>query len=232
MFSDPEWDGDPVAPEPPGDPKPPPPPGPQPPSVERPEKIRIELAEGKVREFNFTMTTTFWGPNGEQLTVEQFLKNLFGELPSFYKNEADLRRIWSDPLTRSELLTKLGEQGFSLVDLGKIQELISATESDLYDVLAYISFAAPKKTREKRATGARRQVALQFSDRTRDFIDFVLDHYVTEGVEELDPLKLPQLLALKYGGIPDALKEIGASADSVREAFFDFQKFLYEEAAA
>jgi type I restriction enzyme R subunit len=232
LFSDPEWDGDPVPPEEPGEPKAPKTPGPEGPPVGRPEKIRIELGEGKVREFNFTMTTTFWGPNGEQLTVEQFLKNLFGELPSFYKNEADLRRIWSDPLTRSELLTKLGEQGFSLVDLGKIQELISATESDLYDVLAYISFAAPKKTREKRASGARRQVAIQFSDRTRDFIDFVLDHYVTEGVEELDPLKLPQLLALKYGGIPDALKEIGASADSVRDAFFDFQKFLYEETAA
>jgi type I restriction enzyme R subunit len=232
LFSDPEWDGDPVPPEEPGEPKPPRTPDPDAPTVERPEKIRIELGEGKVREFEFTMTTTFWGPNGEQLTVEQFLKNLFGELPSFYKNEADLRRIWSDPLTRSELLTKLGEQGFSLVDLGKIQELISATESDLYDVLAYISFAAPKKTREKRATGARQRVALQFTDRTRDFIDFVLDHYVTEGVEELDPLKLPQLLALKYGGIPDALKEIGASVDSVRDAFHEFQKFLYEETAA
>jgi type I restriction enzyme R subunit len=232
LFSDPEWDGDPVPPEEPGEPEIPKVPGPDKPPVEHPEKIVIELGEGKVREFNFTMTTTFWGPNGEQLTIEQFLKNLFGELPSFYKNEADLRRIWSDPLTRSELLTKLGEQGFSLVDLGKIQELISANESDLYDVLAYISFAAPKKTREKRATGARKRVAMQFSDRTRDFIDFVLDHYVTEGVEELDPLKLPQLLALKYGGIPDALKEIGASADSVRDAFFDFQKFLYEESVA
>jgi type I restriction enzyme R subunit len=232
LFSDPEWDGDPVPPEEPGEPKTPKTPPPDAPPVERPEKIRIELGEGKVREFNFTMTTTFWGPNGEQLTVEQFLKNLFGELPSFYKNEADLRRIWSDPLTRSELLTKLGEQGFSLVDLGKIQELISATESDLYDVLAYISFAAPKKTRVKRATSARRRVAIQFSDRTRNFIDFVLDHYVTEGVEELDPLKLPQLLELKYGGIQDALKEIGASADTVRDAFIDFQKFLYEESVA
>jgi type I restriction enzyme R subunit len=99
-------------------------------------------------------------------------------------------------------------------------------------VLAYISFAAPKKTREKRATGARKQVAMQFSDRTRDFIDFVLDHYVTEGVEELDPLKLPELLQLKYGGVNDALKEIGVSADIVRDAFFDFQKFLYEETMA
>ena len=232
LFSDPEWDGDPVPPDEPVEPKTTRTPDPDKPTVERPEKIRIELGDGKVREFSATVTTTFWGPNGDQVTVEQFLKNLYGELPSFYKDEEDLRRIWSDPLTRSELLTKLGEQGFSLVDLGKIQELISATESDLYDVLAYISFAAPKKTREKRATGARRKVVMQFSDRTRDFIDFVLDHYVTEGVEELDPLKLPQLLELKYGGIQDALKEIGATADSVRDAFFEFQKFLYEESAA
>lgn len=232
LFSDPEWDGDPVTPDEPVEPKTTRTPDPDKPTVERPQKIRIELAAGKVREFNFTMTTTFWGPNGEQLTVEQFLKNLFGELPSFYKNEADLRRIWSDPLTRSELLTKLGEHGFSMVDLSKIQELISATESDLYDVLAYLSFAAPKKTREKRAAGARKKVALQFSDRTRDFIDFVLDHYVSEGVEELDPSKLPELLQLKYGGVNDALTAIGVNAAGVRIAFSDFQRFLYEESAA
>jgi membrane peptidoglycan carboxypeptidase len=95
-----------------------------------------------------------------------------------------------------------------------------------------VSFAAPKKTREKRATSARLRVAVQFSDRTRDFIDFVLDHYVNEGVEELDPQKLPDLLQLKYGGVNDALKAIGATADGVRDAFFDFQKFLYEESVA
>ena len=232
MFSDPDWDGDPVPPEEPGEPNTPSPSDPDLEPAERLEKIRIELGKGRVLEFDFTMTTTFWGLDGQQLTVGQFLRSLFGELPAFYKDEQELRRIWSDPLTRSELLTKLGEQGFSIVDLGKIQELITATDSDLYDVLAYISFASPKKTREKRATSARRRVATQFTDRTRDFINFVLDHYVTEGFEELDPLKLPQLLELKYGGVPDALKEIDTSVDNVREAFFDFQKFLYEESAA
>ena len=39
-------------------------------------------------------------------------------------------------------------------------------------------------------------------------------------------------MELKYGGVPDALKEIDTSVDNVREAFFDFQKFLYEESAA
>lgn len=60
----------------------------------------------------------------------------------------------------------------------------------------------------------------------------MLDNYETEGVEELDPLKLPQLLELKYGGIRDALKEIGAGEESVRDAFHGFQKFLYEESVA
>jgi type I restriction enzyme R subunit len=232
LFSDPEWDGEPEPPQAPDEPETPPKPRTGNVPVERPEKVRIKLGDGKMREFEFMMTTTFWGPEGQQLTVEQFLQNLFGELPAFYKNEEDLRRIWSDPLTRSELLTKLGDQGFSIVDLGKIQELIAATESDLYDVLAYISFAAPKKTRQKRATTARQRVAMQFTDRTRDFIDFVLDHYVTEGVEELSPSKLPQLLELKYGGLNDALTAIGADADHVRDAFFQFQKYLYEDSAA
>ena len=34
------------------------------------------------------------------------------------------------------------------------------------------------------------------------------------------------------GGSQNAVKEIGATADSVRAAFHDFQKFLYEETAA
>jgi hypothetical protein len=38
-------------------------------------------------------------------------------------------------------------------------------------------------------------------------------------------LKLPELLQLKYGGVSDALKEIGTNADGVRITFFDFQKF-------
>ena len=54
---------------------------------------------------------------------------------------------------------------------------------------------------------------------------------MSEGFEELDPLKLPQLLELKYGGVQDGLTKIGANADGARKAFFDFQKYLYEESA-
>jgi type I restriction enzyme R subunit len=232
-FSDPEWDGEPQAPEPAaprgsGEPKPPPIPG-EPPAA-RPEKIRIELGPGREFEIDYMMTTTFWGPNGQQMTVEQFLKHLFGELPNFYKDEDDLRRIWSDPLTRIELLSRLADHGFTVGDLHKIQELIAANESDLYDVLAFISFNASRKTREERAGRARQRVAVQFTDRARDFIDFVLDHYVAEGVEELQPDRLAPLLELRFGSVNEALDELGMGADDARETFRSFQKHLYAEA--
>lgn len=52
-FNDPEWDGDPIDPQPPVDPKPPPGPKPPPddpdPNPPRPKKVRVKLADGKER---------------------------------------------------------------------------------------------------------------------------------------------------------------------------------------
>ena len=238
-FLDPEWDGEPIPPDVPGIPTPPDGEGgkPQPddpdgdPETPRPEKIRVELAPGREMEIDYMMTTTFWGPNGKQMTAAEFLKYLFGELPNFYKDEDDLRKIWSDPLTRIELLTRLANHGLSSDDLEKIQDLISATESDLYDVLAYVSFNAPPKTRSERATAASQKMSLQFSDRARRFIEFVLEQYVAEGVEELRPDRLAPLLELRFGNVNEGLDEIGFTPDQAGDAFRSFQKHLYAATA-
>jgi type I restriction enzyme R subunit len=236
-FQDPDWDGE---------PEPAPPPEPGKPSGDggdddndgeedsdrpRPEKIRVELAPGRDLEIDFSMTTTFHGPNGQQMSVAQFLQYLFGELPSFYKDEDDLRRIWSDPLTRIELLSRLADRGLSISDLAKIQELISAKESDLYDVLAYVSFQTPRKTRLERADRARKKVAIEFASRSRAFIEFVLSQYVKEGVEELKPERLVPLLELQFGTVHDGLLAIGLEPDEARDAFRSFQHHLYEKTA-
>jgi type I restriction enzyme R subunit len=240
-FNDPEWDGEPIPPDIPtppdddddddtddngdgGDED-------TDPDSQRPTKIRVELAPGREMEIDYTMTTTFWGPNGKQMTPAEFLKYLFGELPNFYKDENDLRKIWSDPLTRIELLTRLADHGLSLDDLRKIQDLISAADSDLYDVLAYVSFNAPRKTRNERADGARRKVSNQFSERARDFIEFVLEQYVSQGVDELRPDRLAPLLELRFGTVSEGLDEIGFTPDQAGEAFRSFQRHLYVEAS-
>lgn len=54
----------------------------------------------------------------------------------------------------------------------------------------------------------------------------MLDHYITQGVGELDSGKLPELLELRYHSMRDAVDELG-SVGKIREMFVGFQADLY-----
>jgi len=82
-------------------------------------------------------------------------------------------------------------------------------------------------TREERVEASRSTIHRHYSDTQQEFLDFVLTHYIAQGVNELDPEKLPSLLELKYTSIHDALPMLGG-AQEVREAFIGFQGYLYK----
>ncbi len=50
------------------------------------------------------MATSYWSPDGKPISANQMVENLFGELPRFFKDEDELRRLWSKPETRKALL--------------------------------------------------------------------------------------------------------------------------------
>jgi len=82
-------------------------------------------------------------------------------------------------------------------------------------------------TRHARAEHARESIHSHFSDKQQEFLDFVLAHYVSVGVEELDMAKLAPLLRLKYqNSIPDAVADLG-TPEAISELFSGFQRFLY-----
>jgi len=241
-FSDPEWDGEPVEPEPrePKPPKPYPPDGPAPnPQMSdgcepkpRPAKIKVKLADGKARTIQHMMCTTFWHPDGTPMSAQQFMELLFGKLPDFFKNEAELRALWSAPDTRKRLLDGLGEKGFGKAQLAEMQKIIDAEKSDLFDVLAHVAYALAPLTREARARHAKVVISHQFNSKQQAFLDFVLSHYVAVGVDELDQDKLTPLLRLQYhDSIADAVADLGRP-DEIGRVFAGFQKYLYEQAAA
>jgi type I restriction enzyme R subunit len=190
------------------------------------KKAKVKLADGKERSIQHIMVTTFWGPDGTPLSAAQFLEILFGALPEFFRDEDELRKIWSLPETRKKLLNRLAERGFGREPLSEMQRIIDAEKSDLFDVLAYVAFALQPLTRAERAKTAKKKMVTSFSDKQKQFLDFVLAQYVQEGVDELDQEKLAPLLRLKYHAIPDATRELGPP-EQIREAFLGFQKYLY-----
>ena len=237
-FNDPQWDGEPLAPEVPerlaprvveaadgvdpaalhvAEPVP---------AGLRTALIEVKLADGKLRRVQHMTATTFWSADGRPMSAAQFLESLFGTLPGFFKDEDELRRLWSAPDTRKALLAGLADKGFGSDALADMQTVIEAENSDLFDVLAYVAFAAPPVTRADRAAAASAATAAELTDKQQGFVDFVLAQYVKQGVGELDAEKLAPLLRLRYLALSDALADLG-QPDQVRRLFVGFQQHLY-----
>ncbi|MCF8328891.1 MAG: DEAD/DEAH box helicase family protein [Crocinitomicaceae bacterium] len=249
-FADPEWDGEPLEPEPdkPKQPKQPceicnqrpcecEKPGKEPCDIcgelfcncSKKKKVKIKLRDGKEREIQSMISTSFLA-DGKPISAEQFLNNLFGELPNLFKNEAELRKQWSKPNTRKILLEKLDAAGFPKSDLLIVQSLVNMEKSDLFDVLEYVfNGNYSSLTREERVAAAQATIFAILDDKQKEFIAFVLSKYVESGVDELDIEKLPILLRNKYQSLEDA-KEILGDGGDIRKLFIEFQKYLYEVA--
>jgi type I restriction enzyme R subunit len=235
-FSDPEWDGEPIdntrtkteAPPVSGDR---PAKAPEAEYVTKKAPARVKLADGKARTIQHMMCTTFWHPDGTPMSAQQFMEMLFGKLPEFFRNEAELREIWSAPDTRKKLLQGLAEKGFGRDQLAEMQRIIDAEKSDLFDVLAHVAYAMQPQTREERAARAKTVIGSRFSAKQQVFLDFVLSHYVSVGVDELDQEKLTPLLRLKYrDSIADAVADLG-KPEEIGRIFSGFQKYLYQPSA-
>ena len=255
-FLDPEWDGEPLEPEPcpkcgerpcvcvvkPPEPcavcgkspcecpkEPCPVCGQRPCVCQKKKKAKVKLADGKARDIQHMMATTFWHPDGTPMSAQQFMEMLFGKLPDFFQSEAELRKLWSAPDTRAKLLQGLAEKGFGHDQLAEMQKIIDAEKSDLFDVLAHVAYALPPVTREVRAEHARVHINSHFNAKQQTFLDFVLSHYVSVGVEELNQEKLKPLLLIKYhNSIQDAVADLG-KPEEIGQVFASFQRFLYVE---
>ncbi len=234
-FSDPEWDGEPLEPE--AKETRPALPGAvgeirqQQAEYQKRQKIKVVLADGKARSIGHMMATSFWHPDGTPMSAQQFMEALFGKLPDFFRDEDELRALWSAPDTRAKLLEGLAEKGFGREQLAEMQKIIDAEKSDLFDVLAHVAYALAPRTREERAAQAMALISGHFNDRQRVFLDFVLSHYVAVGVEELDQAKLTPLLRLKYhDSIADACADLGRP-EEIGKVFSGFQKYLYQQRA-
>lgn len=247
-FNDPAWDGEPLEPEP----KEPRGPlkecsvcGQKPCICPKPDKepcemcgyidcrcdnqkeiIEVVLSDGKVRQLQSMTTTTFWSPEGKPITATEFLKSLYGTIPDLFQSEEDLKTQWSVPATRKSLLERLSEKGFTKEQLSEFQKILHAENSDIYDVLSYVAYQSEILEREQRAAKMREHFAALDANH-QEFLEFVLNQYILNGVYELDDEKLGTFLQLKYKTIADA-KPILGDLKVIRNNFIEYQKYLYQ----
>jgi type I restriction enzyme R subunit len=168
-----------------------------------------------------------------RLHAEDFLKHLFEKirLPSILGSEEELRKAWSNPLTRRDLLQKLEGAGCPKDDLRELQKCIEAENCDLFDVLEYVTYPEAPDTREARVETSMDNIYNLLNEAQKEFVSYVLRNYVTVGVDGLDISKLSTVLTAKYGSLNAATRELGEVA-GIQETFISFQQHLYAEDVA
>ncbi|EKE26968.1 MAG: hypothetical protein ACD_4C00101G0005 [uncultured bacterium (gcode 4)] len=191
------------------------------------KKVIIKLKDWKEREIKHMISTSFWWADWKPVSAEEFIRSMFEDIiPEFFKSEEELREIWSNPITRKLFLEKLSEAGCDKEKLETLQKMIEAEKSDIFDVLAYYSFSIQPITREDRVNEHKSMILKNIEDKQKEFLEFVLSKYIEKWSEELDEAKIPTLINMKYQATMDWIKVLWG-VDKIRETFFEFQKLLY-----
>lgn len=195
------------------------------PKAEKPEKLVIRLTDGKARKIKFISSDLFFDANGNPVSAEHFIQQMFGQMPDFFSTPEELHEQWASPKTREALLDRLAEAGYDHHTLTQLRSVIDADDCDLLDVLEYISFNAEPIARKDRVLRVK-GYADSLKQQQKEFVDYLSNLYVTVGYEELGTNKLKDILKMKYGSIPDGINALGG-LEMAKSTYHGFQRSLY-----
>lgn len=197
------------------------------------EPIQITLGGGRKVKIIDTGTEFYDNVAGKPIPASEFIEHLIGNAPNFFKTEEELRQIWADPITRKELLKRMAENGYDAQAFQKIKQILNAENSDIFDVLQYVVYSNKHNeimSRQERVKEHKILIFNNYESRQYAFIEFVLQQYINNGVNELSDDRVGDLIKLKYGSPANAELKLGNMSE-IRKIFCDFQQYLYEKAA-
>ena len=189
----------------------------------------------KLSEHRKLMLKTRWSERfqfgDELISIEEFIKRLFGRLPAFFNSEEDLRKQWASPITRQALLDVLEREGFAEDKLEMMRRILEMEKCDLLDVLLYIAYETPAVERARRVEIVKQDWLRKWSQQQADFLSIILDFYARNGYKELAEDKLKDFIDLKYNSVYDARTALGMGPAQIRQSYFDLQHELYNGSA-
>ncbi len=196
-------------------------------SKEKKEKLVVKL--GWSREVKvIDIETRYLDPTTwKHLSSQEFLQKIVGVLPTLYTDEHQLRMLWADPDTREDLLLRLAQIGLDTEQLEDLKTLFEAQESDIYDVLAHLSFESDIKYRSERSHYGEVVVEKYQSFKAKEFLEFLLGLYVKNGILDFRKDWLASKITLFNKGQARELAQEFWGMNELKEAYYEVQRSLY-----
>ncbi len=194
---------------------------------EKAEKLRVRLADNRELKV-IDIETRYLDPiTWKHLNSEDFLKKIVWELPAFYKDENQLRELWSKPETRDELLQKLSKIWLDREQLEDLKNMFEAEWSDIFDILAHLSFDSDIKYRSERSIYAEDVVWKYSSLKAKEFLEFLLDLYVKNWILDFRRDGLSSKISLFNKWQAREIVEEFWWVNELKNAYYELQESLY-----
>lgn len=191
------------------------------------EKLVVKLWD--LREVKvIDIETRYLDPNTwKHLSSEEFLQKIVWELPNFYKDEHQLRMLWSNPETREELLNWLSHIWLDTEQLDDLKNIFEANDSDIFDILAHLSYGSDIKYRSERSIYWEEIVDKYESLKAKEFLEFLLALYVKNWILEFRKDWLSSKIQLFNRWQARELAEEFWWVEELKNAYYEMQKSLY-----
>ena len=192
--------------------------------------VDIKLSNGRKLSLQTTWEQKiFFGD--EFISLDEYVKRLFGRIPQFFSNADDLREKWSNPETREQLLRTLDEAGFAEDKLLLLKNMLKMQKCDLLDVLEYIAYDSTPMERAKRVELVKKQYVDKLNKEQREFDNLILKYYINNGFKELGTDKLKTFINIKFNSMSDAKETLNMTVADIRAHYFELQRQLYSAIA-
>ena len=195
---------------------------------EKNEKIFVKLGDNREIKI-INIETRYLDPStGKHLSSEDFLKKILGELPKLYQNEHDLRLAWVNPETREKFLKNLEYIWLDAEQIENLKKIFEAENSDIFDILAYISYGNEIKNRTERSKIAKSILEKYKSPKAKDFLQFLLELYEREWIMNFKKDGLSSKIELFNRWLAREIAAEFGWVQELKQAYYDLQKGIYE----
>jgi type I restriction enzyme, R subunit len=259
LFSDPDFDGEPVvvyepkpdepvvppdAPTPPGDaPTDPQPASPGTPSSDEPEyggdiggggigepRVKYYIDDVNVRVA--VERSQYLDADGNLITEDYrvLLKDdIRRTLRAEFGSLTDFLRRWNGSDRKQAVLEELAKNGVPLEVLR--QAVANGSDLDAFDLVAHVAFDQKPLTRRERASNVKkRDVFGKYGEQARAVLDALLDKFADHGVQDIEDTKVLELPPFdRFGSKTEIRRGIFGSVEEYTRAVHDLEQALYEE---
>lgn len=250
LFSDPDFDGDPVQiyePGPDDSPVPPEPPEggpggggdgpvdgepegggdggpvvfPDPPGEGRPKYYVKDVAVYVVAE-----RVQYYDKDGKLITetLKDYTKRA---VQKDFRTLDDFLRSWSGAERKQAIIKELEEEGLLLEPLA--EEV--GREFDAFDLICHVAFDQPPLTRKERANNVRkRDYFTRYGDKAQAVLNALLEKYADTGIDNLEDMSVLQVPPINEQGTPVEIINSFGGREAYEKAIKDLEAELYKVA--